>query len=179
MRIIGKGQVHANGPIFAPHSAKQILKLFTQGSLARGNHFRDQQARQDAVFLRQMPAYGHSCAFFSANCDFVVAQERPDVLESDRTFVNLHAVQFCDPVQEVRGCHAACSAQFLSTRLQQIIEREAENVIRVNKRTVAVENSESVGVAIGRKPRQSFFLEYSFFKQPEIFLRGIRAFAFE
>jgi len=40
---------------------------------------------------------------------------------------------------------------------QQIIEREAENVVSGRIMSVAVQNSESVSVSVGRKPRQSFF----------------------
>src|ERR1700735_268839 len=115
-----------------------------------------------------MPADSHSRAFFAANRDFVLAQERSHILEPHGTFVNLHAVQFCNSVQQVRSRHAACSAQFVSARFEQIIEGETQNMIRVDKRSIAVENSKMISVAVGREPGQSVLFDYSFLKQPEI-----------
>ena len=130
-------------------------------------------------FSGKMPANGHSRAFFAADRDFVIAQERPNVFETHRALVNLHAVQFRHRVQNVRSRHAARRSQLVSARLQQIIERKSENVIGVDERAVAVQNSEAVGIAIGRQSGQRFFLQNSFLQQSEIFFRRIRPLAFK
>ena len=123
-----------------------------------------------------MPSFSGKCprivipALSSPPIALILSSRRngPTSLEPHGTFVNLHAVQFCNSVQQVRSRHAACSAQFVSARFEQIIEGETQNMIRVDKRSIAVENSKTISVAVGREPGQSVFFDYSFLKQPEI-----------
>ena len=107
--------------------------------------------------------------------DFILAQKRSNILESDGRFVHLERRE-ASRRASIRCVVATLrDAPFVSARFEQIIEDQAENVIRRNKRAVAIENSESVGVAVSRQSRERFLLEHRFFQRRKIFFRRVGA----
>ena len=109
-----------------PTRAKKIAKLIGQRCLARRNHFGDQQAREDSVFLREMATNRHPRAFLASQRDFVFAKQRANVLETDRRLIDLHAVKFGDRVDQLRRRNAARGAELVSARLEQVVEYQPQ-----------------------------------------------------
>jgi hypothetical protein len=88
-------------------------------------------------FSGRVAANRHARAFFAAQRDLIFAQERPNVLESDGSFVDLDAVEFGNGVHQVRGRHAARCSKLVAARLQQVIEtpgRECGSAKRMSRR---------------------------------------------
>src|SRR5580704_6395651 len=120
-----------------------------------------------------MPTHRHPRAFFAAQSDFVVAQQGTDIFEPHRSFVELYAVKLCHCVKKVSSGHASGCTQFVATRFEQVIKHQAENVIWRNERSVAIEDSEPVGVAVSRESRERFLFEDRLLQRPEIFVRRV------
>ena len=99
----------------AGRQGKEIIRKYL------GEHFSDEQAGEDAIFLRYVAANGEPGALFSAHSDFIFANELADVLESDRRFEQLQASIFCHSVDQVRCRNASCDADRPTAALGQII----------------------------------------------------------
>ena len=73
----------------------------------------------------------------------------------------------------MRGRHAAGSAQLEPARFEQVIENQGEDVIRRYERSVAVEDSEAVGVAVGRESGERLLLAHGLFERGQILFRWV------
>ena len=74
-----------------------------------------------------MAANGEAGAFFTAERDFIFADQLADVFEADRGLVDSLAVKFCGGVNEFGGGHAAGGRHFPSARFDQIVIDERED----------------------------------------------------
>src|SRR5579863_6071028 len=104
-----------------------------------------------------MAVNSHPRAFFATQSDFAGAQQRADVLESDRSFVGFHAVQAGDGVNQMSGRDATRSSQLFTARFQQIIEGQAQNMIGLNEAAVAIEDAEAIRIAVSSETRERLF----------------------
>ncbi len=111
--------------------------------------------------------------------NFTFAQQRANVLEAYRSFVSLYAVQSRDGVNQMCSGNATLSAQLFATRFEQIIEHQAQDVIGLDERAVAIENAEAVGIAVGGKACERFLFQHQFFQRREILFRRVGAAAIE
>ena len=141
MKIFARGSKRPANPL------EELLNLFTDGSVACGDHFRDEQTGKDAVFFRNVAANGEAGAFFAAESDFIVSNELADVLKAHGRLENGLSVGFCRGVEEFRCRHASSCGQFPFTRFDEIIVYESEDQIGLDPRTVRVDNAEAVGVS--------------------------------
>src|SRR4029077_18003702 len=132
MKIFARG---SKGPA---NLFEELLNLFTDGSVAGGDHFRDEQAGKDAVFFRNVGANGEAGTFFAAESDFIVANELADVLKAHGRLENGLSGGFCCGVEEFRCRNSSSGGQFPSPRLDEIIVYESEDQIGLDPRTVRV-----------------------------------------
>ena len=175
-------QIRAQRPIFAAHAAKERAQLFVEGRLARGHHFRDEQAGENAVFLRNMAANGEAGALLASERDGVFQNQLADVLESDRRLMNFAAVFGGNGVEQMRRGHAARGIQLPAAAFDEVVVEQAENVIGRNPGAVRVDDAEAVGVAIGGQADLRFaglLRDHGFREQLEIALGDVRAGALE
>ncbi len=63
----------------------------------------------------------------------------------------------------------------VAARFEQVIEEQAENVIRLNERAIRIEDAKPICIAIGGQARESLILEYGFFQWRKVFFRRVRA----
>ena len=178
---VGEMQIFAHRPEFAAHPAEEIAQLIGERGLARRDHFGHQQAGKDAVLFRKVAADGHAGAFFAAERDLVFAQQRANILEADRSFVNLHAVQACATassrcvVATLRWTPRAFHRAFRADSRRP--DRECDSAARnVPSRST---NAEAVGIAVGGKSGERFLFGHRFLQRREIFLRRVGAGAVE
>src|SRR5665213_914672 len=87
--IRGQVKILANW-IIGTHFGKKRLKLLAKTLAAHGNHLRNQQSSENAIFLRNMAANRQSRALLAANGDFVLVDQLANVLESHWSFVELN-----------------------------------------------------------------------------------------
>ena len=177
--IVRQVKIRALRPEFAAHSLEQRAQLLRQRSAPDGDHFRDEQAGEDAVFFRDVAADRQSRAFFSADRDLVLLNEFADVLESHGSLNHGRAVMLSDRVHQVRSGHAARRGHFPSARFDEVIVKQAEDVIRLHPRPVGIEDAEAVGVAVGCKSHRRFFREHGFAQGLQIFVGDVRPRAVE
>ena len=176
-------QIRAQRPIFAAHAAKERAQLFIEGRLPRGDHFRHQQAGENAVFLRNMAANGEAGALFASERDGVFQNQLADVLEADRRLVNFAAVFGGDGVEQMRSGHAARGIQLPAAAFDEVVVKQAENVVGRNPGAVRVDDAEAVGVAIGGQADLRFMRgllrDHGFREELQIALGDVRAGALE
>src|SRR6185437_8710739 len=133
-----------------------MLRLVGQRRTASRDHFRDEQARENPIFLRDVAANRHARAFFAAQRNLILFKIRTNILKSDRCFENRHIVMLGDCVEKMRGGDAARDAKLPAARLDEVIENERQNMIRRHERAVAIENSKAVRVAVLGESRAGF-----------------------
>ena len=128
--------------------------MFRQRRPPGGDHFRHQEARENAILFRQMIFNAHAGAFLAAEQNLAFIDQRANIFESHGRFENGPSAFPGDRVEQMRGGYAAGDTQLaVATGLQQIIEHQPENVIRRNERAIAIYNAEAIRIAVGGKPR--------------------------
>src|SRR6267142_462778 len=120
-------KIFASGSEGAADFFEELLNLFADRSAAGGDHFRDQQAGQDAVFFWDVAANGEACAFFSAERDLVFTNELADVFEADRSLIGGLSVELCGGVDKFRSGYAAGCGHVPSTGFDEVIIDERED----------------------------------------------------
>src|SRR5882762_739504 len=158
---------------------EELLNLFADRSAAGGDHFGDQQAGEDAVFFRDVAANGEAGAFFSAEGDFVLANELADVFEADGSLIGGLTVELCGGVDEFRSGNAACGGHVPSAGFDEVIVDERENKIGLDPRAVGIDDAKAVGVAVGGESGGGFGGEDEVAEGGEIFFADVGAGAVE
>ncbi len=166
-------KILADGPEFAAKLFVQCANLLADGSAARGDHFRHEQARENAVFFRDVAANGEPGAFFAAQRDFVFADELADVFEAHGRLMDGLAVQFGDRIDHVRRRDAARRGHFPFARFDEIVVHEREDQVGLDPRAVVIDDAEAVGVTIGGQARGCFGIDHSFAQRREIFFGDV------
>ena len=146
---------------------------------ARGEHFGDEQAREDAVFLRNVAADREPGAFFAAHRDFVFADELADVFEADGSLISGLAVGFRGGVDHLRCGDAAGGGHFPAARFDEVVVDESEDVIGRDPGAVAIDDAEAIGVAVGGEARGGFGFFHGVAERSEIFFGDVGAGAVE
>ena len=72
----------------------------------------------------------------------------PDVFESYGRLADLAAVLRGDGVEQMRSGHAARRIQIPAAAFDQVIVKQAKDVIRRNPAALRVDNAEAVGIAV-------------------------------
>ena len=90
--------------------------------------------------------------FFAANDDRFAFHQRADVFEADGRLINFHAKQFRDRVHLMARRHGAHDRARPPAILFQMIQRERQNLVRRQPRSVLVHNAKTIRVAIETKP---------------------------
>src|SRR5580700_1676429 len=96
-------QIRAQGPILAANAAEKRAQLLVQWRLASRDHFRNQQAGEDAVFFGDVPANGKPGALFASHRNGVLQNQVADVFESDGSLADFAAMFGGDGVEEMRS----------------------------------------------------------------------------
>ena len=133
---------------------------------ARGKHFRNKQAGEDAVFLRNVAANGESRAFLAAQRDLILPNQLPDIFETHRRLVDGLPVRSCRRVDHLSGCHAARRRHVPFAGVDQIIVDERQNKIGLDPGAVAIHDRS--GPRRRRLPGVAFD-DHCFAKRGEIF----------
>src|SRR5438477_5150939 len=117
-------QIFADGSKRAANFFEELLGLFADRSAARGNHFRQQQAGENAVFFGDVTANGEAGALFAAESDFIFANELTDIFKTDGSLMDSLAVELCGGVNEFGGGDAASGGHFPSAGFDEIVINE-------------------------------------------------------
>ncbi len=88
--------------------------------------------------------------------NLVFADELADVLEADRGLKHGLAVKFRDGVDHLRGRHAARRGHFPAAGFHQVVVDEREDEIGLDPGSVAIDDAEAIGVAVGGQARGCF-----------------------
>src|ERR1700676_213996 len=172
-------QVLPHRPEFAADFLEQRAHLLADGSAARRDHFRDQDAGEDAVFFGDVAANGEAGAFFTAESDFVFADELADIFEADGSLVRRLAVRTSGGVEELRCGDAAGCGHFPAARFYEIVVDECENVIWLDPGAVAIDDAEAVGVSVGGEAGEGAGVAHGVAERDEIFFGHVGAGAVE
>src|SRR3954471_9135791 len=89
-------------------------------------------------------------ALFSSDCDGVFVDELSDVLKANWRFVELHLVIVGERVNQVRRRNRLRHTVLPAATLNKVVEEKRDDVIRLDKSAVLVNNTEAIGVAVGR-----------------------------
>src|SRR5438105_5325736 len=179
LHVLGQVKIGALRPELAPHTAKKRAQLLVNGRLPRRDHFRDQQTRQNAVFFRDVPANRKPRTLFASKHDGVLQNQLPDVFESYGSLADLAAVLRGDGVEQMRSGHAARRIQIPAAAFDQVIVKQAKDVIRRNPAALRVDDAEAVGIAVSGEAGLRFARLHRVRELLEIFLGDVRARAFE
>src|SRR5579862_5989690 len=96
-------EIFADRPEFAAEFFKESGDLLFDGPAARGEHFGDEEARENAVFFGNVAADGEARTFFTAHGDLVFTDELADVLEADGSLIRGLSVGFRGGVDHLRS----------------------------------------------------------------------------
>src|SRR4029077_14061474 len=118
----------------APHAFKERAQLLRERSSADGDHLSGEEAGENAVFFGYMSANRQSRALFSADRNLVLLNQFADVLESDWSLNHCCSVMLSDRVHQVRSRLTARRRHFPPARLDQVIIKQAKDVIRLHPR---------------------------------------------
>ena len=129
--------------------ANSSLSWTPRDLAAGGDHFGDEQAGDDAVFLRDVAADGEAGGLFAADGDLVGDDELADVLEADGGFVERDLVVVGEGVDEVGGGDAFGDAVAPAAGFDEVVEEQGDDVVGLDEGAVGVDDAEAVGVAVG------------------------------
>src|ERR1700686_2989301 len=177
--FVAEMQVFAHRPEFAPYFLEQLLDLFFDRSPASRQHFRHQQASEDAIFFRNVSANREACALLAAQRDLILANQLPYIFKSHRRLKSGLPVNSCRGIDHLRRSHAARRGHFPLPCFHQIVVNERQDLIRRNPCAIAIDNSEAIGVAIGGQAGGRIRVRDGFAQRREIFFGDVRAGAVE
>src|SRR6201987_3237149 len=152
-----KAEILAIG-IKLPNLCEKLLQLLSQALAAHSDHLCNQQPGNHAVFFRNMPANRQPRALFAADHDLVLIDQFADELESHRRLVQRNLEVLRNSIDQVRRCDGLGHSIPPAARLHQIIEQQRNDVIRLDKRAVAIDNSEAISIAIRRNADRCAYL---------------------
>ena len=98
-----------------------------------------------------MPPDRQTGALFAADDQLVLADQFTDVLETDRRFIDRHAMLLRHGIDQVRGRDTAGHAPFQLADPDQIIQQQGDDVVGLDITAVGIQDTETVGIAIGGK----------------------------
>ena len=122
-----------------------------------------------------MSANGQPRAFFSAQSNFVFADELADVLEAHRGLMNALSVRLRHRVDHLGGRYAACRGHSPLARFHQVVVNERKNQVRLDPRPIAIHDSKTISVAVGRQTRSRFRIAHGFTQWRQVFFGDVRA----
>ncbi len=108
-----------------------------------------------------MPLNRQAGALFPADHQFVLADQFADVFETDRGFVDRHAMLFRHGVNQVRSSDTAGHPSFQFADTDQVIQQQGDDVIGFDVAAVGINDAETVGIAVSgqTKPDIGIFLD--------------------
>ncbi len=174
-----KVDIIAQGPEFAADAAIEIAELLTERSAAGGHHLRDQEAGEDAILLRDVMEDGEAGAFLAADEDAVAEDQRANIFEADRRFVDAEAMERGDSIEEMRGGDAACGIELHAAGFDEVIVEQAENVIGRDEGAIGIEYAVAIRIAIGGEAGRGGGGREGAAQASKIFFGGIGAGAIE
>src|SRR5260221_6352958 len=172
-------KIFASGSEGAANFFEELLNLFADRSAAGGDHFRDQQAGQDAVFFWDVAANGEAGAFFSAEGEFIFANELADVFEADGSLIGGLSVELGGGVDEFRSGNAAGGGHVPSARFDEVIVDEREDKVWLDPGAVGIDDTKAIGVTIGGEASGGFGGEDEVAQGGEIFFADVGSGAVE
>src|SRR5258706_3222658 len=86
--IFWQVKIGPQGPALAPNAPEQRAQLLGERGVPDRHHFRDEQARENAVFFRDVPANRKASAFLAAQSDLVLLDQLADVFEAHGSLKN-------------------------------------------------------------------------------------------
>ena len=134
---------------------------------------RQQQRIQNAVALGQVATNADSAGFLAADEDVALEHEVADVLEADTALVHFAAVFRADAIDHASGVEGANDFARPLLALQQPLEDDRENLVRVHEAAVFGDGTEAVGIAICGKPRGALLAHYRLLKQFDVRQDGL------
>src|SRR5260370_17790869 len=145
-------QIKIDAPIvilaeFRCKDRQQLAKRLT----VPGHQFRQQERRNCGISFRDVQTGANSPAFFAADQNVLFKHQFADVLEADGNFVKLPA-EFCGELVDELGngkSFGDVSRQVASSR--EMPDEQRKNLVGVDERTVAVDRSNTVAIAVGTK----------------------------
>ncbi len=120
-----------------------------EGLLLVGHDLGEEERVEQAVALREMAADADAAGLFAADQDLLREHEVADVLEADAVLVQFAAVFGGDAVQHFGGVEGAGDVAGPAFVLEQPLENDGEDLVRVDDVAVLVDGADAVGVAIG------------------------------
>src|SRR5579859_894048 len=93
----------------------------------------NQQASENSVLFRNVPANREPGAFFAAQRNFVLANQLADVFEAHWSLVSRLAAGLSGGVNHLRSGHAACGGHVPLARFHQIVIDEREDLIEIGR----------------------------------------------
>ena len=76
-------------------------------------------------------------------------------------------------VDQVGRCHALGHAVSPAARLHQVVQQQRNNVVRLDKRAIAVQNAEAVRIAVGRDADRRAHLLHLFLRVAQQVVVGL------
>src|SRR5215217_3721753 len=95
-----------------------------------------------------MTAYRKTGRFLAAEDDLVFIYQFAYELESNRRFVQFQTAFFCNSIDQVRRRNAPSNSVRPTAALRKIICQHRDQLVRCYERSVAVNDPESVGIAV-------------------------------
>src|SRR5581483_12240187 len=96
-----------------------------------------------------------------------------DELEAHRSFVQLDFVIFGQSIDQVGGGNRFADSILPASRFDQIIKQQRNDVIRLEKSAILVDDPEAIGIAVGGDSNLSLLLSHLFAKSFEQMIVGL------
>src|SRR5207302_3151999 len=125
-----------------------------------------------------MMADGKSGAFLAADRDLVLLDQLTDVFETDWGLMKLNFMMLREGINHVGGCDRLGDAVLPSAGLDQIVEEQCDDVIRLEECAVGIHYAEAVSITVSSDDDAGAglaHLGFGFVKEMAFWLRRMSA----
>ena len=173
LQVIGDMQVDAAILMLAVFLLETLDQL-AEGLLLLGHDVGDEQRIQQAIALRQMAADSDAAGLLAADQDVFGEHQVADKLEANAMLVQLASVTRGDTVEHRRCVECAGHAAGPAFALQNPLQDDRVDFVRIDEIAVLVGGSNAVRIAIGDQAGVAFLRDDHVLAGADVGLDGLR-----
>src|SRR5216684_3439064 len=171
-------EVHAAVMILAELGGKHG-EQFAQRFAVPGHQFHKEQRGNGGVAFGEVEAGANPAAFFAANQNVLFEHQLADVFEADGRFMKLAAELGGKFVDKFGDGECLGNVSWKVARSRQMPDEQCKNLVRIDKRAVAVDGADAVAISIGAQAGVELSREHRLAQCFDVWLDRFRVYAAE
>ena len=128
---------------------EQIVHHGIESLAGSGDHLHEQQSHNGSVALRDVTLEGNTARLLAADQHVLAHHVIGNMIEPDRGFVQLQAIALCQAVDHARRGDGPHHGSRPAALLDQILQRQGEDLMRIDEVAALVHGADAVRVAVG------------------------------